>query len=204
MASPGDPANLQHNLTILAQLGNPGSKLSYNPSKGRFSINEPGRLQGAIRSVWRDSVTSEEHFGEPIREVLAAAHAEGRDVVAALNGLITLRNSYATQPDKLVILNAIIEDAQRGVKKDPTGVIQLRQSYHPYLKFGFAQVMFLPESNRGVCYSFKVHWPRRILLGKAYFGVSNKSLIEENPPHAQCRAEDTHNEESGHYPAAAR
>ena len=181
MASPGDPANLQHNLTILAQLVNQGSKLSYSPGAGRFSIDKPGLFQGTLRTLWRDSVTSEQHFGEPIREVFAAAHAEGRNVTAALNGLDTLRASYANEPAKLGILNAVIEDARRGVRKDLPAAIQLRESYQQYLKFGFSQGMFLPESNRGVCYSFTVHWARRILLRKANFGVSAKSLVEENP-----------------------
>jgi hypothetical protein len=181
MPSPGDSANLRHNLKTLADLVTPGSKLSYSPGAGRFSIDQPGRIQGAIRWLWNDSITSEEYFGEPIREVFAAAHAEGRNVTAALNGLDTLRASYSTDPAKLGILNAVIEDARRGVRKDSTGAIQLRQSCRQYLKFGLSQAMFLPESNRGVCYSFTVHWARRILLGKANFGVSKNSLSEKNP-----------------------
>ena len=72
--------------------------------------------------------------------------------------------------DKLAKLDAVIKDAELGVKKDPDYVIELRNSYKQYLKFGFAQVMFLPASDPGVCYSFTVHWARRILMGKTYFG----------------------------------
>jgi hypothetical protein len=185
MASPGDSANLQHNLTILAQLGTQEGKLSYSPSTGRFSIDAPSPIQGVIRMVFRDSVTSNEYFGKPIREVFAAAHAKakGSDVAAALNGLKTLRNSY-TEQGKLEILNEVIEDAERGVlQKDPRRAIEIRKKYQQYLKFGFAQAMFLPESNRGVCYSLTVHWARRILLGRTYFGVRKSSpLSEEKPP----------------------
>src|ERR1700676_4974254 len=120
MPSPGGRANLQHNLATLAQLRNkPGSKPSYNPDTGRFSIDEQGFLQPLIRTLWRDSVTSEEYFGEPIREIFAAAHAEVRDVTQALAGLQSLRNSYTGE--KLAILDAVIKDARLGVKKKEGG-----------------------------------------------------------------------------------
>jgi hypothetical protein len=75
----------------------------------------------------------------------------------------------------------VIEDAELGVKKEPADKVRLRERYARYVKFGFAQVMFLPQSNAGVCYSFTVHWARRILMGKTYFGMSNKTDIEARP-----------------------
>jgi hypothetical protein len=111
MPSPGGPANLEHNLVALAQLRNKaGSKLSYNPDTGRFSIDEQGFFQPLIRTLWRDSVTTEEYFGKPIREIFAAAQAKARDVTQALAGLESLRNSYTEE--KLAILNAVIKDAK--------------------------------------------------------------------------------------------
>jgi hypothetical protein len=113
-----------------------GSKLSYNPSTGRFSIDEPG----LIRTVYKDSVTSEEYFGRPIRELFRAVIAkkgatgersamvpnrliackdgidrDGRGNIAfqAINGLKALRKSYAGKPE-LTILNAVIEDVEAG------------------------------------------------------------------------------------------
>ena len=142
MPSPGDPINLQPNLATLAQLVKKpiGSKLSYNPSTGRFSIDEPGLIQGLIRTVYKDSVTSEEYFGRPIRELSTAMTAKkgvtgersamvpnrliackdgidrgGRGNIAfqAINGLKALRKSYAGKPE-LTILNAVIEDVEAG------------------------------------------------------------------------------------------
>ncbi len=188
MPSPGDTANLKHNLDALADLVNrkPGSKLSYSARDGRFSIDEPYEVRGqdvkgAIRFLWRDSITNEEYFGKPIREVFVSAHAQGSDAKAALSGLNALKATYAGDPVKRNILVAVIQDASDRVHKEPLGVIQLRQDYKPYLKFGLSQQMFLPETNNGVCYSFTVHWARRILLGKANFGVSDNSPDEENP-----------------------
>jgi hypothetical protein len=120
MPSPGGRANLQHNLDTLAQLRNkPGSKPSYDPDTGRFSIDEQGFLQPLIRTLWRDSVTSEEYFGEPIREIFAAARAKGSDFTQALAGLQSLRNSYTGE--KLAILDAVIKDARLGKKKKEGG-----------------------------------------------------------------------------------
>ncbi|MDQ6433530.1 YopT-type cysteine protease domain-containing protein [Mesorhizobium sp. LHD-90] len=187
MPSPGDPGNLAFNLATLAQLANkpPGSKLSYSPSTARFSVDEPGKLQGVIRTIWRDSITNDEYFGTPIRELFAAAHVNKvadhvnkvagqvnkNDIDNAISGLKTLRTSYANDQAKLAKLNATIEDAKLGMKEDPAVNQQLRKDYPQYLLYGFAQAMFLPESNSGVCYSFTVHWARRILMGKANFGI---------------------------------
>jgi len=191
MPSPGDPNNLQPNLTTLAQLGNkPGSKLSYDKNRGRFSIQEPGFFSQSLpRTILKESVTSEEDFGAPIRELFAAAHAENHDVTQALNGLMALRQSYTGE--KLRVLNAVIEDAELGVKKDPAGVIRLRERYQQYLKFGFAQVMFLPGSNPGVCYSFTIHWARRILIGKTYFGEGQLTLDAEEKARVMRKVDRT-------------
>ena len=184
MPSPGDTANLQHNLNVLADLVILGSKLSYSPSAGRFSLDKPGPLQGTLRLLWRDSITKEEYFGKPIREVFVAARIAHQDTKAAqaLNGLYNLRATYAGDKAKLDILDAVIQDASDAVHKEPLGVIKLRKDYQPYLIFSLSQVMFLPESNNGVCYSITVHWARRILLGKANFGVSSKHPTIR-PPH---------------------
>jgi hypothetical protein len=88
-----------------------------------------------------------------------------------------LRNVYQGKAEKLAILDAVIEDASLEVKKEGTGLIRLREKYANYLLFGFAQTMFLPESNSGVCYSITVHWARRILLGKAHFGVMKVKTV---------------------------
>jgi hypothetical protein len=180
MPSAGDPINLQPNLTALAQLaGKPGAKLSYNPSSGQFSIDENTWYQGAVRTLWRDSVEKEEYFGEPIRELFAAARAKPIDATQALNGLNALRQSYTG--DKLRILDEVIEDASVGTRKDEPDFVSLRQKYSQYLLFGFKQSMFLPVGNDGVCYSFTVHWARRILVGKkSNWGIS-KRLPEAHP-----------------------
>ena len=48
-------------------------------------------------------------------------------------------------------------------------------------QIGFKQSMFLPVDNEGVCYSFTVHWARRILVGnKPNWGISKK-LPEAHP-----------------------
>ena len=196
MPSPGDSNNLKFNLTTLAQLNykQTGSKLSYDKITGRFSIQEPGINQTLARTFSPNSVASEEFFGAPIRELFAAAHVEiGKQEGAlvkknefdkAVDGLKALCDSYGkeNQKDKLAILNAVIEDAKLGVKRDPDYVIELRKRYQQYLKFGFAQVMFLQGSNAGVCYSFTTHWARRILLGKTYFGISKKKPNTEANP----------------------
>jgi hypothetical protein len=192
MPSSGDPNNLQPNLTRLGQLvGQVGSKLSYDKKTGRFSIQRAGNIQSITRTIWKESVSNEADFGGPIRELFAAAHAAVYDrsnpainqglINNALDGLKALRNSYAGDQNKLAILNAVIEDATVGVKKDPEGVIALRDRYKDYLRFGFAQVMFLPESNPGVCYSFTVHWARRILMNRTYFGMRKHHLSEVRP-----------------------
>lgn len=188
MPSPGDPANLIPNLTTLAQLSNkPGSKLAYNQTTGRFSVDEAGKLQGLLRSFSPDSVTKDDYFGEPIRELFAAARPEINvsiqpNVFAnAINGLKSLRSSYANDRAKLTVLDAVIEDAELGMKKDPADILQLRQRYQNYLLYGFAQVMLLPRSNPGVCYSFTVHWARRILIGKPSFGVSKNAATAVHP-----------------------
>src|SRR5208282_5582212 len=112
MPSPGDSNNLQPNLTTLTQLASKpsGSKLSYDKDRGRFSIQEKGFRQTLARTFSSDSVAKEEYFGEPMRELFAAAHSEGHDVTQALNGLRALRNSYTGE--KLATLNAVIEDAE--------------------------------------------------------------------------------------------
>jgi Yersinia/Haemophilus virulence surface antigen len=172
MPSSDDCENVKANLDTISKLKTNGSKLSYDKVSGRFSIQEPGIKQSIARTFSPNSVSSEEYFGAPIRELFAAAHAEKMDVAQALEGLKALRRSYVGEKerDKLAKLDAVIKDAELGVKKDPDYVIELRNSYKQYLKFGFAQVMFLPASDPGVCYSFTVHWARRILMGKTYFG----------------------------------
>jgi hypothetical protein len=182
MPSPGDTANLQHNLNVLADLVILGSKLSYSPSAGRFSIDKPGPLQGTLRLLWRDSITEEDYFGKPIREVFVAARIAHQDTKQALKGLYNLKATYAWDKAKLDILDAVIQDASDAVHKEPLSMIKLRKDYQPYLIFSLSQVMFLPESNKGVCYSITVHWARRILLGKANFGVSSKHPTIR-PPH---------------------
>src|SRR4029077_13794732 len=129
MPSAGDLSNLWFNLVVLGQVGDkPGNKLSYKPDAGRFSIDEESRIpgiQGLTRTLWNDSVKTEKYFGEPIRELFAAAHGEiggaiqPQDITNALNGLRALRNSYTGQMQKLAILDAVIQDAELGVKKDP-------------------------------------------------------------------------------------
>ena len=180
MPSAGHPNNLQPNLTTLAQLaGKPGAKLSYNPSSGRFSIDENTWYQGAVRTLWRDSVEKEEYFGQPIRELFAAARASSIDATQALNGLQALRQSYTG--NKLAILDEVLEDASLGTRKDHPDFIGLRQKYLQYLLFGFKQSMFLPVGNEGVCYAFTLHWARRILAGeKPNWGISN-TLDETHP-----------------------
>jgi hypothetical protein len=182
MPSAGDSTNLGPNLRTLAQLRNkPGAKLSYDTNRGRFSIQEAGIRQSLARTLSSNSVKNEEYFGRPIRELFAAAHTEldgeDVDVTDALEGLRALRNSYRGEEEKLEVLDAVIEDAELGMRKDPVDVIRLRMRYQYYLSFGLAQCMFLPVSNPGVCYSFAVHWARRILLGKTYWGVTNTEDI---------------------------
>lgn len=184
MPSPDHPNNLSPNLDTLANLVNKkGSKLSYDKTSGRFSIQEPGVFnQSLARTFSSDSVKSEEYFGAPIRALFAAAYANidlRHAFTEAVEGLKALRNSYTGE--KLAILNAVIADAELGVKKDPDYAIQLRKSYERYLRFGLAQVMFLPGTNPGICYSFTVHWARRILIGKTYFGISKKNEAEVRP-----------------------
>jgi hypothetical protein len=182
MPSAGDTANLRPNLRTLAQLRDKrGAKLSYDRNGGLFSIQEKGKWQSIARTFSRDSVTSEENFGAPMRELFAAAHAQigvGADpitqaeITLALDGLKALRASYFGDYDKLTTLDSVIADAKLGVKKEPGHGISLRQRYAQYVTFGLAQAMFLPQSNSGVCYSFTVHWARRILMGKASFSDS--------------------------------
>jgi hypothetical protein len=180
MPSPGDLTNLKHNLETIAELRSKprGTKLSYDRTSGRFSLQEPGTVTTVVRFLSRDSVESEEFFGAPIRELFAAAYAQKHeDFANALRGLRHLRYFYTGE--KLRRLNAVIEDAEMGVKKDPSHVVRLRERYAKYVTYGFAQVMFLPQSNGGVCYSLTVHWARRILMGKTYFGVSRQTPGEE-------------------------
>jgi len=183
MPSAGDSNNLRPNLNMLAQLaGKPGAKLSYSPRSGLFSIDENKWYQGAVRALWQDSVTSEEYFGRPIRELFAAARAKSIDVTQALNGLDALHQSYRMKAglepgdqQKLRILDEVIEDASLGTRKDEPDFVTLRQRYSRYVLFGFKQSMFLPADNEGVCYSFTVHWARRILVGnKPNWGISKK------------------------------
>jgi Yersinia/Haemophilus virulence surface antigen len=183
MPSAGHSDNLGPNLETVAGLnGKIGAKLSYNKETGRFSIQEAGKLQSLARTFSRDSIEEEEYFGAPIRELFAAARAQGLEVSRALGGLKSLRNSYpASFPagEKRRILDAVIEDAELGVwKEERARGISLRRNYAEYVIFGFAQEMFLPESEAGVCYSFTVHWARRILMGKTSFGVSKKGKFE--------------------------
>jgi Yersinia/Haemophilus virulence surface antigen len=181
MPSAGDSNNLRPNLNMLAQLaGKPGAKLSYSPGSGLFSIDENTWYQGLARSFSKDSVEKEEYFGQPIRELFAAARTnKSIDATLALNGLNALRQSYTG--DKLRILDEVIEDASLGTRKDGPDFVTLRQRYSRYLLFGFKQSMFLPVDNEGVCYSFTVHWARRILVGnKPNWGISKK-LPEAHP-----------------------
>jgi hypothetical protein len=193
MPSPGDPDKLVPNLDTLAQLASkPGSKLWFDKERGLFSIQEKGLRQGLKRSFTKQSVTSEELFGSPIRDLFAAAATalfDGRHQQDSLNlralrdnavkGLKALRdNTYANDQTKKNALAAVIEDAELGPKKDPDAMIRLRERYHGYLRYGFAQVMFLPESNGGVCYSFVLYWAERIRRGKIEFGMSKYGEIK--------------------------
>jgi hypothetical protein len=176
MPSPGDRANLKDNLETLAELRSKprGSRLTYDKTRARFSIQEPGIRQ----SLSRDQIENEEYFGTPLRELFAAAYAENhQDLNRALNGLRHLTEFY--HGDKLRTLEAVIEDAELGMRKDPAHAVNLRERYAKYVTFGFAQSMFLPHSNGGVCYSLTVHWARRILMGKTFFGVSEDAQNEE-------------------------
>ena len=124
MPSAGDSTNLGPNLRTLAQLRNkPGAKLSYDTNRGRFSIQEAGIRQSLARTLSSNSVKNEEYFGRPIRELFAAAHTEldgeDVDVTDALEGLRALRNSYRGEEEKLEVLDAVIEDAELGMRKDP-------------------------------------------------------------------------------------
>lgn len=182
MPSPADAANLSTNLDVFRNLRTAaqGSKVWFNESTGRFSLQESGGWQSFTRTFSSQTVTSERYFGDPVRDVFAAARAQiGGGVVTqqafdeAVAGLKALRNSYADA--KLTALNRVIEDAELGVRRDVQGAIDLRTKYATFLLFGFSQRMFLPETNHGVCYSFTLDWARRILGGKASFGHSKKS-----------------------------
>jgi len=203
MPSSGDPNNLIPNLDMLSMLEiKPGSKLSYNEKTGRFSIHAAGKLQGVSRTFSKDSVLNEAKFGAPIRELFAAANAAVNDptlgirnahIDAALRGLRALADTYAGKPDKLAMMEAVYRDAQAGAHKDSAVLINLRAKYQPYVLFGFTQGMFLTRSAAGVCFSFTVHWARRILLGKPNFGFSKHTgqsppiLTLEEFPHQKRR-----------------
>jgi hypothetical protein len=189
MPSSGDPNNLLPNLDTLSMLEiKPGSKLSYNEKTGRFSIHEAGKLQGIGRAFSKNSVLNEAKFGAPIREIFAAAHTAVDDptlgirkahIDAALRGLLALADTYAGEPDKRAIMDAVYRDAQAGARKDSAVLINLRAKYQNYVLFGFTQGMFT-QSAAGVCFSFTVHWARRILLGKPNFGFSKHT--GQSPP----------------------
>jgi hypothetical protein len=179
MPAPYDPLNLFINLDTFARLSDSpaGSKLSFDRGTGRFSIQKPGALQSVARTLSHDTVTSEGSFGGPIRAVFATAypqrHLIGARIDAALGGLRTLQQSYTG--DKRAALDAVISDAEHGVRKDPEVLIRLREKYKRFVILGFSQSMFLPVDNLGVCYSFSLDWARRIILGgKASFVKSGK------------------------------
>jgi hypothetical protein len=196
MPSAGDSNNLRPNLQTVAALAKKiGAKLSYDKETGQFSIQEAGKLQSLARTFSRgqDSIENEEYFGAPIRELFAAARVQKENVASALEGLRSLRNSYPPAPiypapasdavaRKRKILEDVIEDAELGVRKEKASGISLRQSYEKYVIFGFAQEMFLLQSEPGVCYSLTVHWARRILMGKTHFGISKKTLEQVSLP----------------------
>jgi hypothetical protein len=160
-------------------------KSPFDQKSGLFSIQKAGNIQSIARTFSRNTVTSEEYFGSPIRELFAAARAvigvASDEFSQAVDGLKALRTTYAREPEKLAVLNAVIQDAELGVRTDEASVVRLREKYRRYLRFGFAQVMLLPESNPGVCYSFVVHWGRRILYGKTHFGMSKQGELNPAP-----------------------
>lgn len=181
MPSAADPINLDPNLATFARLEHSpqGSKLSFDNGAGRFSIQEPGVMQSLTRTFSRDTVTSEAFFGQPIRTVFAAAYpdrnTDGGKFASALRGLKALQASYTG--DKRAALDAVISDAEHGLGKDSTRVIQLREKYNRFLIYGFSQAMFLPGTNPGVCYSFTIDWARRIILSnKDSFAASKNGL----------------------------
>lgn len=186
MPSAGDPRNLAHNLRVITGLSANlvGTKLSFDKDTGRFTAQEPGKWTSFVRTFSRDSITKEDWFGDPIRDVFAAAKAGiAANTVTqlafddAIAGLRTLRVSYADDAARLRVLNSVIEDAEIGVRKDVPSAIALREKYKNRLIYAFAQRMFLPDTNGGVCYSFTVDWARRILSAvrpKASFAESKK------------------------------
>jgi hypothetical protein len=181
MPSPADPLNLAPNIDVFRNLRTAakGTKVWFDESTGLFSTQGKGKWQSLSRTFSSQTVTSEGYFGDPVREVFAAARAQIGAAVTqqafdeAVAGLKMLRQSYTDA--KLTALNRVIEDAELGVRRDVQGAIDLRTKYAAYLLFGFSQRMFLPETNHGVCYSFCLDWARRILAGKATFGHSSKA-----------------------------
>ena len=183
MPGAGDPSVLDDNLGILASLRElKGVKLSYDIATGRFTVQEPGWLQSVSRTLAGDSVTNEEKFRKPLRELFAAARNQyGDDAIinVALSGLNSLRNSYSDDVQKLKVLNEVIDDVSRWGKEESEAVLGLRRKYLRYLVYGFSQDMFLSNSP-GVCYAFTCDWARRILLSrKASFAEGKKDTVSQ-------------------------
>src|SRR5262245_2571729 len=83
MPAAGDALNIEPNLRTLASLGSrKGAKLSYNPTTGRFSVQDAGFFQQSVaRTFSGESVLDEARFRQPLLELFrAAADLPGDDI----------------------------------------------------------------------------------------------------------------------------
>jgi hypothetical protein len=190
MPTAGDGDNLKHNLDVLASLemAQTGTKLSYDGTTGRFSVQAPGLMQTLARTFSSDSVTSREYFSAPMTALFAAAlarigtGASREQFEAAFRGLKRLQLTYASQPDKLQALERVIsaikqqldralqqqeekqqEDSARKVYYARPGNFAA-WLYGKYAKFLIAKIQQdeqISTKSSGVCFGYSLDWLSR-------------------------------------------
>src|SRR5690348_2956878 len=103
--------NYPENLRTFRKLRDqpPGFKLAYDPDTGWFRVQGKGNWTAIQRtlSTTEQSVTSEEQFAQPVRDVFGEAILDGVPVLElqqALEGLTRLAATYEREPAKRAAL----------------------------------------------------------------------------------------------------